>query len=250
MESSFVPLHHVVVIPSVVAQRGKRIRGNDWARFWSKVDRSGGPTACWPWTDPLTDGGYGQFTVKQDGKFRMVGAHRWILEQILGRKLSPVRGVEDACHSCNNPPCCNPLHLYVDTRSGNLKYAVDSERHFQASKDKCPQGHEYTEDNTYRAPNGERRCRACRAEQSQAAAGAVKAAMTHCKNEHELSGANVKIVKGGRRKCLKCETARIEKAVAGRKRQMAATRLPAPFPVPWRCTTSSGASARRGCTRA
>lgn len=211
-----MPLGRVVVIPSVVTQPGKRIRGNDWARFWSKVDRSGGPTACWPWTGSPNHGGYGQFTVKVDGKFKEPVAHRWLLEQLLGRKLSPIPGVEDACHSCNNPICCNPLHLYVDDRSGNIKYAVASDRHHESSKTHCPASHEYTEENTYVKPNGERACRACRAEQSAAAWAAQKAAMTHCKNQHELSGANVKIVKGGRRKCVKCEAKRIEKAIAGR----------------------------------
>jgi hypothetical protein len=152
----------------------------------------------------------------------MIPAHRWLLEQLLGRPLDPRRAAEDACHWCNNPICCNPLHLYPDSRSGNMNYAVTTGRHVQASKSRCPAGHEYTEGNTYRAPNGERRCRACRAEDSTARAEAAKAAMTHCKNEHELSGDNVKIVKGGRRKCLKCEAARIEKAVAGRRRQIAA----------------------------
>lgn len=101
-----------------------------------------------------------------------------------------------------------------------MKYAVSTGRHAQSSKTHCPSDHEYTKENTYLTPDGERRCRTCRADQSHVAAEAAKTAMTHCKNEHELSGDNVKIVKGGRRKCLKCEAARIEKAVAGRKRQV------------------------------
>lgn len=207
----------MVFIPSVAARPGKRIRGNDWVRFWSKVDRSAGPTGCWPWAGQPNSGGYGQFTVKKADRFREVIAHRWLLEQLLGRKLSPVRGEEDACHSCNNPVCCNPLHLYVDTRSGNMRYAVETGRHVQSSKTHCPANHEYTEENTYIKPNGERCCRACRGEQSAAAWNAKKAAMTHCKNQHELSGSNLKIVKGGRRKCVKCEAGRIEKARARRK---------------------------------
>jgi hypothetical protein len=36
------------------------------ARFWSKVDRSGGPDACWPWTAGMFSTGYGAFKV--DGR--------------------------------------------------------------------------------------------------------------------------------------------------------------------------------------
>lgn len=214
-------LFQVFVIPSVAARPGKRIRGDDWARFWSKVDRSAGPTNCWPWTGPPTGGGYGQFTVKRGDRFRDVIAHRWLLERILGRPLNPKRGAEDACHSCNNPICCNPLHLYADSRSGNMKYAVATGRHAQSAKDGCPQGHAYDEDNTYVRPNGDRGCRKCRYDQGREADEAAKAAMTHCKNRHELSGENLIICKGGRRKCGECEAARIEKSIAGRKRQLA-----------------------------
>src|SRR5689334_7900007 len=47
--------------------------------FWSRVDRSGGPTACWPWMGPRTKDGYGRFR----GRY----AHRIALEAALGRRL-------------------------------------------------------------------------------------------------------------------------------------------------------------------
>lgn len=27
---------------------------------------------------------------------------------------------QDACHTCDNPPCCNPVHLFTGTRKENL----------------------------------------------------------------------------------------------------------------------------------
>jgi hypothetical protein len=30
-------------------------------RFWSKVDKSGGPAACWPWTAARSRGNYGDY---------------------------------------------------------------------------------------------------------------------------------------------------------------------------------------------
>jgi hypothetical protein len=223
MGSSFISLLAVFVIPSGAAQGHKRIRGNDWARFWSKVDRTAGPTACWPWIeDQRTAAGYGRFTVRADGKFRDVPAHRWLLGQLRGKPLigSP-RGAEDGCHYCNNPPCCNPLHLYVDSRAGNVKYSVASDRHVQSRKDRCPADHPYDEENTYIRPDGSRACRSCRADQAAEEAERRKKKRTHCKNKHELSGDNLIICKGGRRKCAACEADRVKKSVAGRKRQLA-----------------------------
>lgn len=82
-------------------------------RFWDRVDRSGGPAACWPWTGYL-NAGYG--SVRWNG--RSARAHR--LACFLGHGPSP----EDkpfACHSreCVTPACCNPAHLRWDTPKAN-----------------------------------------------------------------------------------------------------------------------------------
>jgi hypothetical protein len=81
-------------------------------RFWSKVDRRG-DDECWPWLAYRKPAGYGQFTVRK-GVFAT--ASRVALALTLGRPL--VRG-EVACHACDNPPCCNPAHLFVGTQVDN-----------------------------------------------------------------------------------------------------------------------------------
>jgi hypothetical protein len=78
-------------------------------RFWSKVDRSGGPEACHPWMAACSSNGYGSFDHR--------GAHRVALEIKLGRPLAP--GMF-ACHTCDNPPCCNPAHLFEGTHQANV----------------------------------------------------------------------------------------------------------------------------------
>lgn len=85
--------------------------------FWSKVDRSGGGDACWPWLAFKEKNGYGKF--KWKGK--KTPAHRVAFE--IANKRAPTSGM-DICHRCNFRSCCNPKHLYEGTRSQNMLDAV------------------------------------------------------------------------------------------------------------------------------
>lgn len=97
----------------------EELRGLSLAdRFWQHVDKAG-PDECWPWTARCTDKGYGQFVLYPPDapKKRTVAAHRLAYELTHG----PL--VNWGLHGCNNPPCCNPAHIYDGTPSQN---AVDS----------------------------------------------------------------------------------------------------------------------------
>jgi HNH endonuclease/helix-turn-helix resolvase-like protein len=92
--------------------------------FWAKVDiRS--EDECWPWTSPSTwNGGYGKFGL---GGGKSDGAHRISFRLVYG--AIP----DEACvlHHCDNPPCCNPRHLYLGDRGDNARDMVRRGRHWR-----------------------------------------------------------------------------------------------------------------------
>lgn len=85
-------------------------------RFQKKVDRSGGPDACWPYTGGKTTGGYGSFSINHS--FRIASRVAFAIEHNLSFDFS--HEIE-AMHSCDNPPCCNPKHLIGGTHTDNMR---------------------------------------------------------------------------------------------------------------------------------
>jgi hypothetical protein len=85
-------------------------------RFWAKVDASAGFGGCWIWQGYIKPNGYGQFNAGAATHHDY--AHRFALTLKLGRPLGD--GMY-ACHTCDNPICCNPAHLFEgDNRANQL----------------------------------------------------------------------------------------------------------------------------------
>jgi hypothetical protein len=70
------------------------------------------PTPCRLWQGASGSDGYGWRKV--DGK--PMSMHRWVMSQVLGRKLRPT---EIVLHACDNPFCYREAHLSIGTVQSN-----------------------------------------------------------------------------------------------------------------------------------
>jgi hypothetical protein len=138
-----------------------RLKKADVREYFFHYTDVRGEDECWPWTGLRNRTGYGQL---KGTKYRGRLSHciSWIIHN------GPLPEGMRVLHRCDNPPCCNPKHLFIGTQADNVADMVAKGRNtHQGRGDKykyvCPNGHERTIENTYFYPRSNQiACLVCR----------------------------------------------------------------------------------------
>src|ERR1700733_2081816 len=103
-------------------------------RFWNKVKKTDG---CWEWQKAKNQNGAGYGVLRVNGKNEL--AHR-ISYVINNGSIDSDLWV---LHKCDNKQCVRPDHLFLGTRSDNIRdmYSKGRGNRPNSYKTHCPKGH-------------------------------------------------------------------------------------------------------------
>ena len=144
------------------------------SRFWSRTDVRG-EDECWLYQASCK--GSDRSRVMVDSIMYPAAVLAWVFHH---RERFP-KGM-DACHSCDNPRCVNPKHIWPGTHQQNVSDCVakgrarknpDATAKTKLAKPICKKGHPERE--VYWGKAKVRRCYYCEAERDQARVAARKA---------------------------------------------------------------------------
>jgi predicted transcriptional regulator len=93
-------------------------------KFHRYVDKTG---PCWIWTKSRNSKKYGQICI---GSGKSMQAHRYSYELYKG----PIPKGYVICHTCDNPLCANPDHLFAGTHMDNIRDMVSKGRQCMGSR--------------------------------------------------------------------------------------------------------------------
>jgi len=115
-------------------------------------------SGCWEYQGKRTLQGYGKMKWSE---FNEQLAHRISFIIFRSNGLS----IKDfcICHTCDNPCCVNPEHLFLGTHDTNNKDRAKKGRTVTPNMNltHCKRGHEFNIENTHIRLNGTRLCKKC-----------------------------------------------------------------------------------------
>jgi hypothetical protein len=124
----------------------------DDATFWRKV-KIGSDDECWPWTQSKTWFGHGRVWFRDKAWV----AHRvaWV------RSVGEIPDGLLVLHSCDNPPCCNPAHLFLGTNADNTHDMQAKGREHWSKRSHCKNGHDFAVHGRVRVRGNGKKYRLC-----------------------------------------------------------------------------------------
>ncbi len=129
-EIAFAKIKHTINMPDPENTIDRKPREINTAiigveRFWNGVDVRGN-MECWPWKKGRNYDGYGVIAEPRiKGRRRQVLlTHRvaWVIAN------GPIPLGLNVCHTCDNPPCCNPSHYFLGDNKDNTNDKISKGR--------------------------------------------------------------------------------------------------------------------------
>lgn len=107
-----------------------------------------------------------EYTGSAKGKHGHIFVHgkNWLVHRVVymaNAGLYELPTNRYVCHSCDNPSCINPDHLWLGDAKSNIQDMIKKGRNYFLNRTHCPQGHPYSGDNLYVKGNGSRGCKTC-----------------------------------------------------------------------------------------
>lgn len=135
------PEHNKKISEALKGRKGNKNSGrpaNTPDVLWSKV-KIGAENECWEWQGYRNKGKYGRTWINDKGYY----AHRVIFDLTFPNtiQLSAPKSTHETgfvLHLCDNPPCCNPKHLWLGTHKDNMQDKAAKGRTPKFNGDKGP----------------------------------------------------------------------------------------------------------------